>query len=410
MNDYFTASRSSTPTGVSFDPGIAMLRRDTVQPDLGIALATTGRLRVSGDHLLMVVYDSVTNSVFESQVFTPLVRMIECGEVQCVTLATFESDLQIKNKIAQFNHPAITFIVLKRYPLLGVWGLWFAARQLMSAMSTLSQANALRPFLKLSVSVVRARGPLAGLIAKYLLALDSKQPEWQVRAGLTIQARGLCAEEYRFASEQKILSWWQKIVVAWRTNLYDRIEQKAYTQKPGVMIEVVSEALGEYLQKTYSTPAAMITLAQNDLVNPLPPDYVAEKRKEMRGFLDIPDDAYVFCYSGSCKPWQCAAETVQFFAQEAQVSAQVFLLILSQDAVAFQSLFARYAVPAERVRLLSVKPADLLRYLCAADAGMLLRQPDVVNWVSRPTKLLEYQAVGLHIIHNGTIAMLAHKR
>ena len=87
-----------------------------------------------------------------------------------------------------------------------------------------------------------------------------------------------------------------------------------------------------------------------------------------------------------------------------------FLLILSQDAVAFQSLFARYAVPAERVRLLSVKPADLLRYLCAADAGMLLRQPDVVNWVSRPTKLLEYQAVGLHIIHNGTIAMLAHKR
>ncbi|MBM3893553.1 glycosyltransferase family 4 protein [Candidatus Dependentiae bacterium] len=387
MNDYFTASRSSTPTGAAF-----------------------GRLRVSGDHLLMVLYDSITNSVFESQVFTPLMRMIERGEVQRVTLVTFESDLQIKNQLEQFNHPTITFIVLKRYPLLGIWTLRLAARQLKSALA-------------MRATVIRARGPLAGLIAKYFLELDGQQPEGLARAVLTIQARGLCAEEYRFTSEQKKLSWWQKIVVAWRTKLYDRIEQKAYMDPgslpgmtsleapvSGLTIEVVSEALGEYLQKTYATPAAMIRLAQHDLVDALPADYVAAQRKEMRALLSIPTDAYVFCYSGSCKPWQCAEETVQFFAQEIQANSEAFLLILSQDVVAFQSLLVQYAVPAERVRLLAVKPADLLRYLCAADAGMLLRQPDVVNWVSRPTKLLEYQAVGLRVVHNGAIGMLAKKR
>ena len=338
------------------------------------------------DHLLMVVYDSVTNSVFESQVFVPLVRMVKGGEAARVTLVTFECDLNIKNKLSAFTHPAITFIVLKRYPLLGIWSLRFAAK-------------ALRTLMGQDLSGVRARGPLAGLIVKYA----------GLRVPLVIQARGLCTEEYRFTSEQKKLSWFQKIVVAWRTKLYDKIEQEAYQQAPRVMIEAVSEALGEHLQKQYATPASMITLAQHDLVEMLPADFIVARRKEIRSLLKIPADAYVFCYSGSCKPWQCAEETVQFFAQEAKVNQQAFFLILSQDVAAFQALQVQYQLPAERVCLLAVKPIELLRYLCAADAGMLLRKPDVVNWVSRPTKLLEYQAVGLRVVHNGTIGMLARK-
>jgi hypothetical protein len=410
MNDHFTASRFSTPNGASFD-----------------------RLRMSGQHLLMVVYDSVTNSVFESQVFTPLVGMVERGEVAHVTLVTFESDVHIMHKLSAFSHSAIKFIVLKRYPLMGIWGLRLSAWQLrtafppltgrrsglVSCISTGSGGAEEEP----SVDRIRARGPLAGLIAKYALELGVQspahgelvepRPDRGGRAGnviqLTIQARGLCAEEYRFTSEQRKLSWWQKIVVSWRKNLYDRIEQKAYAQSAGVTIEVVSDALGEYLQKTYATPASMITMAQHDLVEMLPANFIATQRQEMRALLGIPVDAYVFCYSGSSKPWQCAEETVRFFAREAKTNPQAFFLILSQDAAAFQALLAEHYIPVERMRLLGVKPAELLRYLCAADAGMLLRKPDVVNWVSRPTKLLEYQAAGLRVVHNGTIGMLANK-
>ena len=391
-------------------------------------------------HILVVVYDSVTNSVFESQVFVPLVRMLERGEAERVTLVTFESDLHIKNKLGAFDHPQINFIVLKRYPLLGVWSLRFAARQVRSALSRSSQlrpstelpAVALRAMARQGrVSGVRARGPLAGLITKYFLSaqpelveIQNTSSEWpksegRERAVLTIQARGLCAEEYRFTNEQKKLSWLQKIVVVWRTKLYDKIEKKAYMDPrslpgmtrayapvPGVTIEVVSDALGEHLQKQYATPASMITLAQHDLVEMLPAEVIATQRAEIRALLNIPTDAYVFCYSGSCKPWQCAEETVQFFAQEAKTNQQAFFLILSQDIAAFHALLAQHEIPAAQVCLLAVKPAALLRYLCAADAGMLLRKADVVNWVSRPTKLLEYQAVGLRVVHNGTIGML----
>ena len=53
---------------------------------------------------------------------------------------------------------------------------------------------------------------------------------------------------------------------------------------------------------------------------------------------------------------------------------------------------------------------DVIKYLCAADAGILLRKKDVVNWVARPTKILEYRAAGLKIIHNDTVAMLTNQQ
>jgi hypothetical protein len=52
----------------------------------------------------------------------------------------------------------------------------------------------------------------------------------------------------------------------------------------------------------------------------------------------------------------------------------------------------------------------IYHYLAAADIGIIFRKPHIINWISRPTKILEYQAVGLKIIHNNTVAMLAdHK-
>jgi len=49
-------------------------------------------------------------------------------------------------------------------------------------------------------------------------------------------------------------------------------------------------------------------------------------------------------------------------------------------------------------------------YLAAADYGLLFRHKDIINWVSRPTKMLEYQAVGLKIIHNNTIEWLSENK
>jgi len=40
---------------------------------------------------------------------------------------------------------------------------------------------------------------------------------------------------------------------------------------------------------------------------------------------------------------------------------------------------------------------------------MLFREQTIVNWTSRPTKLLEYQAVGLEVVHNNTVAYAMKK-
>ena len=54
----------------------------------------------------------------------------------------------------------------------------------------------------------------------------------------------------------------------------------------------------------------------------------------------------------------------------------------------------------------TISHADIYRYLAAADAGIVLRESHPINWVSRPTKILEYQAAGLAIVHNNTIGYI----
>ncbi|MFH1832527.1 MAG: hypothetical protein ABH827_07080, partial [bacterium] len=63
-------------------------------------------------------------------------------------------------------------------------------------------------------------------------------------------------------------------------------------------------------------------------------------------------------------------------------------------------------LPKTAYKIISVRQEQLYEYLSCANFGFLLREEDIINWVSRPTKMLEYQAVGLKIIHNNTIAWL----
>jgi hypothetical protein len=52
----------------------------------------------------------------------------------------------------------------------------------------------------------------------------------------------------------------------------------------------------------------------------------------------------------------------------------------------------------------------IYRYLAACDIGLIFREPHLINWTSRPTKVLEYQAAGLEIVHNNTIDFLQTKQ
>jgi hypothetical protein len=228
---------------------------------------------------------------------------------------------------------------------------------------------------------------------------------------LKVQARGLCAEEFRYTHTKNKVTFLRGITYYLIYRILWFVEREVFGEKimSDFSIEVVSVGLKDYMVKNFGADPTKIVLATRDIPQPVIPALVTQWRTQMRRHLNIAQDAYVYCYSGSYKPWQCADETVQFFVEQYARDQHAFLLILSQDKDAFINALKRHGVPSSNYRVVSIAPRYLLEYLSAADVGLLFREPDVINWVSRPTKALEYQAVGLKIIHNNTVAWLAQR-
>jgi hypothetical protein len=354
-------------------------------------------------HLMYVVYDGIGNSVFQSLVLTPLLEMLNQDHGLEITLVSFELNKISPEKLMRLipAHDRLHFVLLKKFPFIGKNSLWLAVCQLYWL------------FGKLPCDRVITRGPLAGWIAMHALK-KRIQKKCIKKLQLTIQARGLCAEEYRYTYTRDKTTFWRGLYHCVMYRALRCIEYEAYCYKsendffPPLDIEAVSPALKEYLAKNYRAPLGVISIAQRDLPFPASFDQVLQWRVQVRTHLSIAPDAYVYCYSGSYKPWQCAEETVQFFVQQYKRDQKSFLLIFSQDKDAFVRELVRYNVPKHCYRVASIQPRYLLEYLSAADAGLLFREADIINWVSRPTKMLEYQAVGLKIIHNNTVAWLAN--
>lgn len=364
-------------------------------------------------HLYVIVYDGISNSVFESQVINPLLLKLQQTPQLHATLVCFEKK-QPNIKVLSGKipvHPNLHLIICRRFPFWGISSLKPAIWQLIKHLR-----NA-------TCHQIIARGPLAGYVALETLAQLAKKNPDRLRTttdnplpSITIQARGLCAEEYRYATEKTKGSWLKKMYQKYMYNQLKKVEWIAYRNKRAsdyprhVLIESVSNALSSYLIHHFRADASKISLATQDIPTIIAPSQIHEWKEKARKKLDIPNHAIVYCYSGSYKAWQCAQQTIAAFALEYQKNSHAMLLILTQDKKLFESELTRLNIPEHAYRILTVQPSDIYFYLSAGDYGMLLREPDVINWVSRPTKMLEYQSIGLQIIHNNTIAWLAEKK
>ena len=149
-----------------------------------------------------------------------------------------------------------------------------------------------------------------------------------------------------------------------------------------------------------------ITIALDDIPQSCSQEEKMVWRKNIRKQLGIKENAYVYCYNGSAKPWQCPYDIVQFFSEKLRNNPDTFLLIVSQDTDNFLSILKNNHIANKYYRVLHIPYDHIYWYLAAADAGLLFREPHIINWVSRPTKALEYRAVGLTIIHNNTVDYL----
>lgn len=338
-------------------------------------------------HRNVVIYDSIQNSVFVSQVLCPLQVWLSGHKQRTATIISFESSPICNHPTALLiaKDTRITFIVHKRFPYLGTWSLWYAIFCIRWH---------LRRYPK---GTIIARGPLAGYAClKALVMLPMVH--------LIIQARGLLAEEYAFEHQQQRSHWYYRLKIYLYANLESYVYRSHTTQQ--ISIEAVSPALRSHLIATYTLSAQEVMIACDDIPSAIPATKRAAWSRDSRALLGIPAKAYVYCYNGSAKPWQCPAIFFTFCKEKIASDPNAHLLIITQDSEEFATMLPATTIPYERCHIVSAEHQEVYYYLAAANSGLIFRDATLLNWVSRPTKVLEYHAAGLHIIHNKTIAWL----
>jgi ribosomal protein L25 (general stress protein Ctc) len=345
---------------------------------------------------IFILYDGIENSVFDGQVLEPLRKHKAKNNNQKIILISFEpKKIPHKKILAITQDNQIEIAIFKRYPFTCTASLWPAIRIVKKFLRNIPEYK------------LMARGPHAGWIAIHAAAKNQC-------TDITIQARGLLAEEFSYTLQKThlfFLTW-----LRWcRLYSFKKLEDKIYrnsfqgTSELPITIEAVSPALKEYIITQYQTDPKRITIAQNDLPMPLPHDKKIEWRMAIRTKLGITQHTHVYCYNGSIKAWACPEQVIEFFVKQQKHEQNSFLLVITQEKEAFLTILKKYSIDPSRYFVCHIEHKDVCKYLAASDTGLIFREKNILNWISRPTKVLEYQAAGLDIVHNNTIALLANQ-
>ncbi len=321
--------------------------------------------------------------------------LVTYAQQQPVVLVTFESIPPLASRLAYLRtlYPHISLIIARKIPYIGWPSLWFARAQLKRIIAAYQTYRLI------------ARGPHAAWLC---LSINHST----ACCALTIQARALVAQEYWYMHRKK--SGLSKLIHAFRGYQLYWLERSVYTHMRilvqqltcPVYIEAISCALKKYLMQQFSVPESIIALAVHDIPPMLDLSLKNKWRSEIRQLLGIADSTLVYCYNGSAKPWQCPDHVITFFKEKVQDSSSLFLLILTTDTKIFTMLLNKAQIPHTFSTILNIAHNQVIKYLAAADYGIIFREPHLINWISRPVKVLEYQAAHLSIIHNNTIAYL----
>jgi hypothetical protein len=321
-------------------------------------------------NFMYVICDSVNNSVFESQVITPLLKKIKNDSELSVDIISFESKYPLYFKT--YERITIHCIVTPFLQLTFFWPL-------------IKKFKAILEEYRIENYECIARGPLAGYIAQQAMS--------QKCTKLTIQARGLLAQETWYAQNTNVF------IEAFRYLRFKQIEKAVYSQN-NYILESVTPTLETYLKKEYGANPKESFIATEDIPPILSKEQYKAFRNRYRKLFKIPEQEIVYVYSGSYKPWQLPEETLKLFKKEKSGT----LLIFTPDIQPFQALVNKLNI--KKYILKKVDPKYLIKMLCAADYGFLFREDHIINWVARPTKALEYHAAHVKIIHNNTVKYL----
>lgn len=153
-------------------------------------------------------------------------------------------------------------------------------------------------------------------------------------------------------------------------------------------VGVVSQAFANYLRRAYRYDRSVFVFPSLYDANVYRTD--SRLRTKTRRELGLRPSDICIAYSGGFQAWQNIGYLAQLI-RAAKAARYKFLMITQSDPEQFlrQHQLEEFR---HKIRFVQGGPADVNRFLNAADWGYLVRQPHVVNEVSSPTKFLEYVA------------------
>jgi glycosyltransferase involved in cell wall biosynthesis len=126
-------------------------------------------------------------------------------------------------------------------------------------------------------------------------------------------------------------------------------------------------------------------------------------RMQARTELNL-QDQFVLVYSGSVGGWYLTEQMADLFVELVKIRPDSHFLWLTAGSRDFvdRIMTARKIRP-NQFSVHNVAPADVPRYLCAADAGIAFYKPTFSRLATSPVKLAEYLACGLSVIINAGV-------
>jgi len=327
--------------------------------------------------VIYLVYDGLTNPVFDSQVLTMLEFLKSQGRGPNL-LVSFEPF--IKNDFLQKMNEVIKrletdVVIIKRLPFIN-----------RLSLRTLAQS-----LVKIVVEHMVAPEPLIlhcrGQIAAYI-AIQTKLLLPHVNIKVLADIRGV-PEELLMRS-----NLWRGLGDQLRYREMKKVEREVYTSADRLCC--VSNSFKYYICKNFGCPADRILVVYCS-VNTNRFRFDSTVRARIRDELRL-EDNLVFAYSGSLSPWQVPDKIFEFFIMAQKACPNSCLLILTKDVIAARKLLQKYDKYMANVMCLSMDYSRVPDHLMAADVGLLLREDTLVNKVAFPTKYAEYLSCGLFVV------------
>jgi glycosyltransferase involved in cell wall biosynthesis len=232
--------------------------------------------------------------------------------------------------------------------------------------------------------IVHARSYLPAAVASVVAAVSPGRPRF------IFDVRGLLGEEYVDAGHWASGSF--------RFKLVKQVERRLFARANGVV--VLTERHRRWLHAEskllkIDTPIEVIPCCVDlDRFRAEPGDR-ARTREELGA-----GDRFVLAYSGTLGSWYRADDMARLFAAIRARRPAMFAVYTRSDPVEMTRAFAGAGVRDEDVRFIRVAPADMPRFLAAADAAVSFITPCLSKLGSSPTKVAEYLAMGLPVVLN----------